>query len=475
MAEDKSSHFISVGRDEALASAANGSEVSRVYFPVESLVGLGHFNRTGQLVRSMTAQGMDVTVASGTFVDPERFFGDANIVELPTYVLQNKSGKCYTIAANGERTHLPDYDMEEYAERRAEAHSITIESTRPNVTVSEFWPFDRPAIDGEMESVLTVSKEVITDNIAVVSVRDVLDVVPDEQLTEDERAEKQERLKWVVDKINADFDAVLVHGDPNFIPLSETFARAAELKTPVFYTGYVVSDLPKWSEADKENAPMLVSCGSGVDGHEMIYAFLTAWEKLLERSAEDSGAAEVTNRPLHVITGPRFAPKAFEYVVDWVQELQDNYGIDAKVDNYRTDYTDLLAQAAFSISLAGYNTTLETLAVGTPSLFIPKYAVNRGKMRWSTEQLYRLERLEEKDYGRFVHPEQAQDSDVFAEIVQREFLAQTGPDRKQKAQLNFDGAANTVKIIQQLLEGQGQDISAVPVKDQQRAVLQPSR
>ncbi|TAL28690.1 MAG: glycosyltransferase, partial [Alphaproteobacteria bacterium] len=58
-------------------------EGAKVYFPVESLTGLGHLNRTGKIVREMVKAGLEVTVASGSFVDPQRFFAGADLKSIP--------------------------------------------------------------------------------------------------------------------------------------------------------------------------------------------------------------------------------------------------------------------------------------------------------------------------------------------------------------------------------------------------------
>lgn len=437
-----------------VSSDKNVLEGKKVYFPVESLVGLGHFNRTGKLVRAMVGEGMGVTVASGTFVDPERFFAGAQHEDIPTYVFKNKAGKCYTLAADGQRTALPDFNLAAHEDTRIAAHQANIAALAPDITISEFWPFDRPQLDREMEAVLQASKAACKDNRAIVSVRDVMDAMPD--MTAEDRRDMEERQEKSVNTINEHFDAVLVHGDPQFVRLSDTFAAAADIKVPVIYTGYVVGTLPHWQISYSEKRPFLVSCGSGVDGHEMIYAFLTSWEKLLEKRDIDNQVAEVVNRPLHIICGPRFAPKAYEYVQDWAQELAEKYGQDIRVEEYRKDYTSLMANSAFSVSLAGYNTTLETLAVGVPALLIPKYAVARGKMRWSTEQLYRLERLQQQGLARYGHPEDVQNSTSFAEIIVDEFMNQReglGHYRKKpRPNLAFMGAQTTTGIIEDLIK-----------------------
>ncbi|MEZ0225542.1 MAG: glycosyltransferase family protein [Alphaproteobacteria bacterium] len=427
-------------------------EDNKVYFPVESLTGLGHFNRTGKLVREMVKAGMGVTVASGSFVDPQRFFAGADCREVPQIAFKS-DGNFYILKADGTRTIQPEFNEVARKDERLQAHLDNVQSLHPNVVITEFWPFDRPGVDQEMKAVLEESKEAVKRGLRLVSVRDVLDTPYDIDKKKDPGVEQRhaERQAWAIQMINENFDAVLVHGDPNFIPLSETCPAAADIKVPVIYTGYVIDELPKRTvrPGDME-APIVVSCGSGVDGHELVYSFLTAWQRLVESKDKSPEMANMLNHPVHIVCGPRFDPQAFTQVKDWAEYLENDYGVNIKVDAYRDDFTSLLANAAFSVSLAGYNTTLETLAMEVPALLVPKYGFVHGNLRFSTEQLYRLERLHEKGLASLAHPYEVQDPRQFSELLLQEFTEQTKGD-KQRPKLNFNGATNTVAAMDELL------------------------
>ena len=426
---------------------------NKVYFPVESLTGLGHFNRTGKLVREMVKDGMDVTVTSGSFVDPQRFFAGADCKQIPQIAFRN-SGKWFTLGADGSRTLQPEFNEAARKAERTEAHLEIVKEKKPDIVVTEFWPFDRPGLDQEMEAVLDETKPKSAQGLRLVSVRDVLDTPYDMDKAKNPDIERQhaERQAWAIKEINEKFDAVLIHGDPNFIPLSETCPLAADIKVPVIYTGYVIDDLPQRTVTPGDaHAPIVVSCGSGVDGHELIYSFLTAWQRLLDMKETSPDVAYVVDRPVHIICGPRFDPDALCQVNEWADLLRKDSGVDIKVDGYRDDFTSVLAGAAFSVSLAGYNTTLETLAMDVPSLMVPKYGFVQGQLRFSTEQLYRLERLHEKDMASYAHPNDVQNAKTFSNLLVKEFISQTRGDR-QRPKLNFDGAKNTVAAIHELLK-----------------------
>jgi len=73
--------------------------------------------------------------------------------------------------------------------------------------------------------------------VIVSSVRDVL--------VEKGRAERDAEM---VEAARAAFDAVLVHGDPEFIPFDRTFPMATKINDLIHYTGYCDHGLPRNSK-----------------------------------------------------------------------------------------------------------------------------------------------------------------------------------------------------------------------------------
>ena len=64
--------------------------------------------------------------------------------------------------------------------------------------------------------------------LVLCSLRDIV-VAPDDP----------RRRREIVDRVRADFDFVLVHGDPAFIPFEASFPLASEIADRLIYTGYV--------------------------------------------------------------------------------------------------------------------------------------------------------------------------------------------------------------------------------------------
>jgi predicted glycosyltransferase len=416
-----------------------------VYFPVESLVGLGHFNRAGKIVREMVTAGADVTVASGTFVDGNRFFAGARRKAVAPFVFESIDGNHYTLDSEGRRTILREFNSVAHEHKRTGAHLLNISRAQPDILISEFWPFDRPQFDGEMQTMIGATQARVLGKgcMRVASVRDMLDV------HEGGYADGEARSAYAARILNNHYDAVMVHGDPRFVTLDETFDAVDEVKIPIVYTGYVLADLPQRQTPDPATGAMVVSCGSGVNAHDMVMSFMAAWQDLIGRIDSDAEADYVTERPLHIICGPRFAHGLYEEVVQWGRVLQQRGGMPVTVDRYRTDLTKILSRAAFSVSLAGYNTTLETLALGVPSIMIPKYRLADGRFITSDEQWSRLQRLARQDMAAIAAPEKVSNARGFADMLKREFITQTTSPRG-RAGLDFDGARRSVEILEGL-------------------------
>jgi predicted glycosyltransferase len=402
---------------------------TKAYFPVESLVGLGHFNRAGALAREMARAGMKVTVASGTFVDPGRFFPDARLKEMPPYVFKGRS-RAYRLESGGAHVLVPHFNETAWAQARGRAHEGNIRALKPDVFISELWPFDRPEFDPEMKAALEAARGA---RLRLVSVRDALNGCDGA------------RAAFAARTVNENFDAVLVHGDPRFMPLEETFPAAAAIAEKTVYTGYVLDSLPPRRAPAAGEGEVLVSCGSGADAQDMVFSFLTAWQRLLR--AKDPVAAH----PVRIVCGPRLHALEHAEAESWARALAEETGAKITVERYRPDFTELLSRAAFSVSFAGYNTTLETLALGVPALLVPKYALDAdGAPMVSEEQKSRLQRLARNGLAACAMPEEVQNAGLFASRLSREITLRAG-GKTQPPGLDFSGAEKTAEIVSGLL------------------------
>lgn len=215
------------------------------------------------------------------------------------------------------------------------------------------------------------------------------------------------------------FDAVLVHGDPDFVRLEETFPLAGEISQRVVYTG-LVAPLP--SPEPAEEFDIVVSAGGGAVGAALIRAALEA-SPLLE---------EIKSWCL--ITGPNMPQADFDAISAQAPE-------NVSIFRFRKDFASLLAGARLSVSQAGYNTVCDILQAKCRSLLIPFAADGETEQSARAERLARLglaQVLEEKDIS----------ARSMADAI-RAALALPGPD---VIHLDLDGAAGTARALRRLFD-----------------------
>ena len=181
----------------------------------------------------------------------------------------------------------------------------------------------------------------------------------------------------MIKSLNRHFDAVLVHSDPGFIKLDTTFSRLDDISIPIVYTGFVTPKPVPGSGRDLrtrlgigDDAYFLVaSAGGGKVGGEVLSAVARAFAYMPEGSR------------LQVFTGPFMDDGSFS-------QLKAFQSPTIRVDRFTSDFLSFLDAADLSVSMAGYNTSMNIMAARTPALVWP-FAQNR-EQRLRAERLARL-------------------------------------------------------------------------------------
>jgi predicted glycosyltransferase len=168
-----------------------------------------------------------------------------------------------------------------------------------------------------------------------------------------------------------------VHADPRLVRLEETFSRLPEITIPVTYTGFI-SPMPALDARRRVRSALglaaadrmiVASAGGGSVGMPLLEAAVRAFGHLNRAG----------RTVLQVFTGPFLPEGDFE-------QLRSSAGDGAAVDRFTPEFLSHLAAADLSVSMAGYNTTMNLLAARVPALVWP-FAQNR-------EQRLRAERLQ---------------------------------------------------------------------------------
>jgi predicted glycosyltransferase len=312
----------------------------------------------------------------------------------------------------------PSLSLDEVKCDRAEKLYRFFKSFEPQVFLVELYPFGRKAFRFELDPVLEdIRKGELPPCLCLCSLRDIL-------------VERHDRDKFenrIITTLNSLFDGLLIHGDRNIIPLEETFNRVTDIAVPIAYTGYIS---PPVGHSDRRRlrekfhiSPgtrlVVASIGGGNVGSELLLALV-----------ESLGFIKDESVSLQIFTGP-YAPDSLH------DRLKTKTFADHRiaVERFTPYFTDWLAAADLSVSMAGYNTTMNTLAAGTPALFYPF-----GRNREQSLRLGRLKNLVpltvlEKDDlvpGRL------------ADLVLRGLAL-----KRFRSPVRLDGAQTTVNIVEQ--------------------------
>jgi len=328
----------------------------RIMVYCQHVLGIGHLSRMAVILREMTRHRIHLVLGG-----PE-----AEIVFPDSVVIHRLEGLCMDAGFSGLRPTQEGRDLEEIKSGRRLRLVRLAEQIRPDLLLVELFPFGRCSFRFELDPLLDHVRRRLPGCRVVSSVRDIL--------VEREQAGKFEER--ALERLNRFFDLVLVHGDPRVIRLEETFPCLDRVRVPVRYTGYVAEraapdagrKLRRQTGLAPEEKLVVVSAGSGSVGRELLEAALAAQRMLW------------SSRPLtlRLFTGPYLAEKE-------LADLQTQAGPGAVVERFSSCFPDWLAAADLSLSLGGYNTTMNVAAAGCPGLFLP-FAQNR-------EQRLRLERL----------------------------------------------------------------------------------
>ncbi len=372
-----------------------------VFFYVQHLLGIGHLKRAATLARAMSEEGLDVTVVSGgEEVDVLDQHG-MTFVQLPPIRTRDRTFSGL-VDASGEDVG------EDLKQRRAAVLIDAFTSVRPDVLIVELYPFGRRQLRFELDPLLDAADAMHPRPVIVSSVRDIL-----------VEKNRPERDRQMVDTAKARFDAVMVHGDPAFIPLDATFPLAKEIADMIHYTGYVVEKTLADAEGGIQGAgEVIVSSGSGAVGELLLRTAMAARPR--------TGLSQVTWR---LLAGPSLPDDVF---MDLKAAAPDG----VIVERARRDFVTLLKNCRLSISQGGYNTVMEILATGAKGIAVP-YAGGH-----ETEQTLRTRLLAER--GAILQiPESELNIDRLIDMIERA----EGLPKPKPYPLDMNGAEKAAKLV----------------------------
>ena len=409
----------------------------RIVFYSQHVLGVGHLFRSLEIAKALAPHQVDLVTG-----------GEHVAVALPPHVRHlplpelsmDPDFQGLQISRSATKSLESSRAMEAVMDERRHRLLEHVRATQPDLFLAELFPFGRKRFGFELLPVLeAVRRGELGHCRTVCSVRDIL-------------VEKRDPDKYesrVVKQLNSLFDLVLVHADPRLIRLEETFVRITDIVPPVRYTGYVAAPVDA-SEGERlreslglasEDGMIVASVGGGAVGHELLEAVLEASALLQSRRSHQ----------LRMFTGPFMAENAFTVLSKRAAGLEGVH-----LERFTENFGTWLAAADLSVSMAGYNTTMNLLAAETFGLVWP-FAQNR-------EQTMRAQRLERFGMLSVLQPE-----DLVPERLTQRMAEALDIGRKNRAGtglgepcegascIDLNGAAATRRILETFYMGEDLD------------------
>jgi predicted glycosyltransferase len=363
-------------------------------------LGLGHLVRSFALAEAI-AERFRVTVVCGGEL-PESLPAPAGLEVVPLPPIGTHRGELVSRDSG--------IALGRALELRRERVLATFRSLRPAAVVVELFPFGRKKLADELVPLLETARS--GGAVTATSVRDLL-------VGRVDHARHDERASLLANRL---LDAVLVHSDPRFARLEETFRPRTPLRVPVHHTGFVVR-ASKATRSTPKHPSVVVSAGGGRVGAPLLRA-ATAAHRLLGGSVDTK-----------LVAGP-FLPED-----EWSSLVAMSSGVEGLV--LRRTVPDLgaeLARTSASVSQCGYNTALDLVRSGLPALVVPFVAPGED------EQTQRARRLARLGAIRLLEPAELSPPRLALEI--EELLR----FRPAPSALDLDGAAESARILAALVD-----------------------
>ena len=382
--------------------------------------GLGHVTRTLTLARHVLARHPDCIAYIATksplagFTLPER----CDYIKLPTLLT---AGTARPTAAEEEAA------KQHFRRVRGEILRDAALGLAPDLVLVDHEPLGSK---GEFREGLWALKAQHPETRFVFGLRDIMDDAA------------RIRAAWeelgAYDALENLYDGIAVYGSPDLYDVAQAYAIPASVQPKLHYCGYVVRARPAVDPGMvrrrlglAENTPfVLATVGSGSDGYPVLDAARAAVQRL---------QAKVADLRAILVTGP-FMPADQQAMLQ--ARATDACRVVPSADTF-----ELMAAADAVVSMGGYNSVCEALAVARPLVIVPR-ATHK------VEQQIRAETLAARGLARCIHPKDLTGPGL-AEAVEWALRC----DRQAHARLvdqiipSFDGATRLTAYLSRWLGG----------------------
>jgi predicted glycosyltransferase len=329
------------------------SNLMNILFYCQYVWGMGHLVRSLEFARALADH--DVTLVAGGQEVTVNLPDHVDLFRLPALYMD----EMFTTLIPGDSGRT----VAQIKQERKEILYALFEQKQPDVFIVELYPFGRSIFGFELEPLLADIRAGQFGAVKTVcSLRDILVEKKDPPAYEER----------VLQKLNRDFDALLIHSDENLLRLNETFTRENNINIPVVYTGFIAQQIDPAAggkmrrelDISAKQKLIVASAGGGRSGYKLLNFVLDACELIHD------------NPPirLEVFTGPFMENEAYE-------KLVARSAPDIGIQRYTRRFLDYLYAADLSVSLAGYNTCMNLLVTQVPAIVYPYVRQREQPMR----------------------------------------------------------------------------------------------
>lgn len=385
--------------------------MKKLMFYCQHILGIGHLIRSMEIVRGLTQDFQICFVNGGEVIQNFQIPQGVTVVNLPG------------IKTDTEFRELRPVDkslsLEVVEETRKHQLLSQIATFQPDVLIVELFPFGRRRFSFELIPLMEAAKAMGTK--VVCSLRDIV-------VTKQDQARHEAKICRLM---NQYFDQLLIHGDPNLHPLEDSFSRVEDLNCEVHYTGYVAQRpennrltlVDRWA-LSRQSPMILVSVGGGRFGHELLKGMVGAAEYLSTRIPHH----------IQMFAGP-FIPES----VFWqLKQTGQDYS-NLHIHRYTPNLLAYMQQADLSVSMSGYNTTMNILTTGVNALMLP-FTGNDDQ-----EQTMRVRRLDDLGVAQMLQTMDVANSERLAQRVEAALSHKPHPP-----QFDLDGVRQTSERVRSL-------------------------
>ncbi len=381
--------------------------MKRLMFYCQHILGMGHLVRSMEIVRGLVNDFQVCFINGGEVIEGFSVPPGVEVVNLPAIKTDSEFQTLQPVDASLTLTEVQEI-------RKIQLLQVC-ERLQPDVLMIELFPFGRGKFSFELIPLMEKVRSLKSYAKIICSLRDIV-------VTKRDQAKYEQK---VCKLMNQYFDLLLVHGDPKFQPLEETFSRVRDLRCPVHYTGYVVQPQRGTDTPLICDRPLiLASVGGGRFGYELLECVVQT-------------APILSNRLPHIIqmfTGPFMSEAKFAKLQTMAQGNSN-----LRIDRFTPNLLAYMQQADLSISMSGYNTTMNILTTGVRAIILP-FTGNDDQ-----EQTIRAAKLEQLGVVNRISTDDLNPNHL-AQIVMTCLQKQPHP-----IQFDFNGVVNTAHLINNLL------------------------